>query len=220
MQNNSVIKSLTNPISVFVKKNYGPLIGFLSIAIILSITSSVFLKPDNLINVLRQVSINGLVAAGVTCVIMIGCIDLSVGSTVAVAGCLSVTLNTVLGVNFILAALMGIFAGAFFGFTNGFIRAKTMLPPFIITLAMQQTLRGFAYIFTAGYPVTSVDERFNAIGNGYLGPIPIPVVIMFVIYIMSVAIWKQLATRVSATSELLPLLMRSVAHWRPLPESY
>ena len=175
---------LVKPLSHFVKKNFGPLVGFIGIAVILSLASSVFLRSDNLINVLRQVSINGLVAAGITCVILVGCIDLSVGSIVAVAGCLSVTLNTVLGVHFLLAVLIGMISGMFFGFLSGFIRAKTMLPPFIITLAMQQSLRGFAYIFTAGYPVTSANDSFNAIGNGYLGPIPIPVIIMFMIYII------------------------------------
>nr|WP_162990882.1 ribose ABC transporter permease [Maliibacterium massiliense] len=143
-----------------------------------------FFTVDNIITVLRQISINGIIAVGISCVLLVGCIDLSAGSTCAVAGCLCVVLNSSLGLPIWLSIVISLGAGALAGCFNGFVRAKTMLPPFIITLATQTTLRGVAYIFTDGYPVTSSVDAFNEIGNGYIGPIPTPVYIMAVVFIV------------------------------------
>jgi ribose transport system permease protein len=171
-------------IAGFFKRNYGPLLALFVLCAILSIATTTLLKPLNIMNVLRQISTNALLAAGITCVLITGNIDLSIGSTVAVAGVVAIVLNTMMGLSVIVSVLIAIAIGAAAGFLNGIIRAKTMLPPFIITLATQQSLRGMAYIFTNGYPVQSQNKSFDSIGSGYIGPIPVPIIIMVVMLII------------------------------------
>lgn len=183
MQNKEIYKR-ENPIVSFFKKTYGALIALAVLLLILSITTTTFMKVDNLLTVLRQICVNGLIAAGLTCVLIVGCIDLSVGSTVAAMGVLCVVLNTTLGVNVYLSIILSCIGGAFIGSINGFLRAKTLLPPFIITLAMQQTVRGLAYIFTSGYPVTSKDTIFNGLGNGNFLGIPKPAYVLLVMLVI------------------------------------
>ena len=189
MRDNSNLKRKNSGFQGYIKKSMksffqnhnGPLAALAVIVIFLLITTNTFSKTANLINVLRQVCINGLVAAGLTCVLLIGCMDLSVGSICAVAGCLVVVANSVWGLPVWMAVSLAVFVGASCGLFNGYVVAKTGLPPFVVTIATQQFLRGVALLFTQGKPVNSVDERFNVIGNGYIGIIPIPVYIMFIL---------------------------------------
>jgi ribose transport system permease protein len=181
----NIFQGIWNAVANYFRRNFGPILMLLALGVFLTFTSNnVFLTTSNIITVLRQISINGIVAVGISCVILVGCIDLSAGSMVAVAGCLVVVLNSMLGLPIWLSIIGALCAGLAAGGFNGFVRAKTLLPPFIITLAMQQTLRGIAYIFTDGYPVTSTDTTFNNIGNGYLWIIPIPVYIMAGVYLI------------------------------------
>ena len=173
---NSFLKSL--------KKYSGALSILAVLMILLWITTDTFMRVDNLIGVMRNIVTNALLAAGITCVIIIGCIDLSIGSTVAATGVVTVVLNTTLGWNVWLSMLIGVLAGGFVGAINGTIRAKTMLPPFIITLAMQQSIRGMGYVFTGGAPIISTDKTFNAIGKTDFLGIPVIVYIMFIALII------------------------------------
>lgn len=169
-----------NPVVGFLKKYAAQFIAIALMVLILWIFTDTFMKTKNIMTVFRQICVNGLLAAGITCVLIVGCIDLSIGSTCAVSGCLVVVLNSLWGVNVWLSIILATLAGGVFGLINGFVRAKTMLPPFIITLAMQQTIRGFAYIFTNGYPIQSVNKTFNGLGNGDFLHIPRPFYILVV----------------------------------------
>jgi ribose transport system permease protein len=166
------------------KKYLGILIALAFLFTVFAINSSAFCTYANLINVLRQVSINTIIACGMTYVILLGGIDLSVGSLIGVSGCLCVWM-AVNGVPIGWAIIGGIAVTTLFGFANGLIIAKAKLPPFIVTLAMMEIGRGTAYIFTGGKPTRYDVEFFDKIGNGYIKFIPIPVVIMIVIVIIT-----------------------------------
>ncbi|MCB6365412.1 ribose ABC transporter permease [Intestinibacillus massiliensis] len=167
----------------YLRENSGILIALLVLCVIFTINSPAFLTRVNMINVLRQISMNAIVAFGMTLVILLGGIDLSVGSIIAVSGCSSVIL-IVNGCPLWLGVLVGLAVGALFGFITGTIVAMAKLPPFIVTLAMMTIGRGIAYIFTGGKPTRFDAEAFNQIGNGYVGIIPIPVIIMLVTMVL------------------------------------
>jgi len=180
-KNNSL--PIVDSIKGYFKSKFGTLAGLFVLCLILTISTDSFLTTGNIINVLRQVATNGIIAIGLSYVILIGGIDLSVGSICAASGCFTVML-IMKGAPLAVALILGILSGSLFGFLNGFVIAKTGMPYFIVTLATQQVVRGIGYIFTGGYPITSDNEIFNSLGNGYWGPIPIPVIIMAVIFII------------------------------------
>jgi ribose transport system permease protein len=150
--------------------------------IVWAIMSPAFLKLDNIINVLRQASYTAVAAVGMTMVIIIAQIDISAGSLIAVSGLLAAWAFKKTG-SITLAVLSAILIGAVVGLFNGVIVSKGKLHGFIATLASMTILRGFAYIFTGGNPISISDPRFSSIGTGYVGFIPIPVIIMVVVVI-------------------------------------
>lgn len=156
---------------------YIRIIAFLVIVAIFSILSDRFLTMDNFFNVLRQVSTNGIIALGMTLIIISGGIDLSVGSVMAFAGTICCGLIASSGIPFPIAILIAIACSAGFGLFNGFMVTHVGMPPFIVTLASMQMVRGCAYIYSQGSPIRVIDENFNMIGNGYVGVIPVPVLI-------------------------------------------
>lgn len=172
-------RNKNNFITGYFKRNLGIIAAFLILAVFFSITSNKFLTSSNIINILRQISINTMLAYGMTFVILIGGIDLSVGSILGVAGTLSVTLAAG-GMNYIAAMIIGLVTAVLFGMANGFCIAYGKLPAFIVTLATMEIGRGIAYIITGGTSCRYDNDFFNAIGNGYLGAIPIPVIIMVI----------------------------------------
>jgi ribose transport system permease protein len=136
-----------------------------------------FLTTANLINVLRQVSINAVIACGMTLIIITGGIDLSVGSLVAMASCLAMltigaTDSDLLGI------LVGIAVGAAGGAFNGVFIAWARVPPFIMTLATLTIFSGIALISTGGAPIIRFTGDFRWIGQGLVYGIPVPVIIM------------------------------------------
>ncbi|TDQ32165.1 ABC transporter permease subunit [Aureibacillus halotolerans] len=157
----------------------GPFIGLFIIFIVLSILSPNFLTLDNLLNVLRQISINALIAFGMTFVILTGGIDLSVGSILALAGALTAGLMAS-GVDPVIAVLVGLLAGALMGAFNGFIIAKGKIAPFIATLATMTIFRGITLVYTEGMPISGFTDSmfFTLLGRGYFFGIPVPVLIM------------------------------------------
>jgi len=164
-------------------KDLGPLIGLLAITIILSVMNANFLTLNNILNVLRQVSINALIAFGMTFVILTGGIDLSVGSILALAGALTGGILAS-GFNPILGVLIGLIFGAVLGAVNGLIISKGKVAPFIATLATMTIYRGFTLVYTDGRPITgfSDSEFFKFLGRGYFFSIPIPVILMLIAY--------------------------------------
>ncbi|NHQ80358.1 ribose ABC transporter permease [Chromobacterium vaccinii] len=161
----------------------GPFIALVLVAIGLSVMSPDFLTVNNLLNVMRQVSINALIAFGMTLVILLGGIDLSVGSILALSSVLTATLLQA-GVDPMLATLLGILAGAAMGLFNGLVISKGKVAPFIATLATMTILRGLALVFSNGSPITGFDsELFSMLGGGYVaGLVPVPVVWMLILF--------------------------------------
>ncbi|MFZ3590027.1 ABC transporter permease [Bacillus sp. DJP31] len=170
----------------------GPLIGFLVITIILSIISPNFLSLDNVFNILRQVSINALIAFGMTFVILTGGIDLSVGSILALSSVLTAGMLTS-GVDPILAILVGLIAGALMGAFNGLVITKGKVAPFIATLATMTIFRGLTLVYTDGRPITGLSDSitFELMGRGYFLGIPIPVIWMITTYFILAFILKK-----------------------------
>ncbi|MGI2327921.1 ribose ABC transporter permease [Planococcus sp. YIM B11945] len=165
--------------SVFQK--IAPFIGLIAIIVIITILNPGFLAISNLMNVLRQVSINALIAFGMTFVILTGGIDLSVGSILALTGALTAGMMAS-GVDPILAMLVGLLLGAVLGAINGIIIAKGKVAPFIATLATMTIYRGLTLVYTEGRPVSGLGDSvpFQMLGKGYFLGIPIPVVTMLI----------------------------------------
>jgi ribose transport system permease protein len=149
-------------------RDYGSLLGLLLIGAVLSLLSDRFLTTSNLINVARQVSINAIVAAGMTIVIITGGIDLSVGSTIALAGCAALLVARPVGD--VVGMTAGILVAAGVGFLNGALVAWGRVPPFITTLATMTVVRGAALVLTKG--------AYLWLGQASVGPIPVPILLM------------------------------------------
>ena len=156
-------------------------IGLLVLVIVLSFASEYFLTVNNLLNVLRQVSIIGIVAYGMTFVILSGGIDLSVGSVLALSS--AITAGVMSSTHSIaLAILAGLVTGALLGTFTGVLVSKAKMPAFIVTLAMMSIGRGLTLIYTGGRPISEgFTNLFNYIGGGYVGPIPFPVILLLVL---------------------------------------
>jgi len=150
----------------YFKMHYGPMIGLLAIGVIIQIFSPNFFTILNFVNILRQISVYGVLSLAISMIILTGGIDLSLGSTVAASGCLAAVLYSQANFPLWLAIVVTIIAAGLIGLFNGFMVAHTSLPFFVITLATQMTIRGLAYLFTRGYPVIVNDEQFINIGNG------------------------------------------------------
>ncbi|MFW5889588.1 MAG: ABC transporter permease, partial [Bacillota bacterium] len=138
--------------------------GFIVLSLIMTILSEQFLTFSNIINVIRQISINGVIAVGMTFVILISGIDLSVGSVMAFSG----TMMAAAMVNWewpvTLAILFGLFIGFVFGLINGSLVAFLKLPAIIVTLAMMEVPRGLALLYTGGYPLSGAPDSFGFFG--------------------------------------------------------
>lgn len=138
-----------------------------------------FLSPENLLDLAQQIAVNAILASGMTLVILIGGIDLSVGAVVALVG--TVTVALLPGCGWAAALLGGLAVAAAFGAMNGVCAAKTRMPPFIITLATMLMARGVALRFNEGRPLAVPDSErlFLALGNARLfGALPVPVLLM------------------------------------------
>lgn len=178
----NIFSELWYGIIKFFRENVGILIGLIALVIVITIMNNDFLSLQNILNVLRQTSTNMIIAIGMTLVIILAGIDLSVGSIMAVAGVITGGLIGFSGVPLWLAVLAGLLAGTLFGVINGFFTAYKFLPSFIVTLATMNIARGLAYVYTGGKPIRVMSDDFNFIGSGYLFDlIPMPVIYMIVI---------------------------------------
>ncbi|WP_069999775.1 ABC transporter permease [Cellulosilyticum sp. I15G10I2] len=175
----------------FVKENLGILIGFLILCIILSFISPVFLTQKNLLNVLRQTSTNLYLACAMTMIIILGGIDLSVGSVIALSGVVTGGLIAFNNFPVPAAIIFGLLSGLLVGAFNGMIVAKTTIPPFIVTLATMNIARGAAYLYTGGQPIRVMSDNFNFIGAGYVGQIPTPIIYLVIILIICALIMNK-----------------------------
>lgn len=164
-------------------KKMGPLLGLILLSAGLSIASPNFLTASNLFSVLRQVSYSGLIAFGMTFVILIGGIDLSVGAVLALVGIVTAGLIQS-GMDPILASCVGLLLGAACGAVNGLLVSVGRIAPFIATLATMILYRGIAQEYSQSKPVSiNTEGFFNSIGSGYVfDTVPVPVVMMLMVY--------------------------------------
>ncbi len=156
---------------------YAIIIIFVVLFGAMSIFAPNFLTGGNIANVLWQVSINGICAIGMTFVILTGGIDLSVGAIIAVSGVLT-AMMMIDGIHPLVASLISIVLCTLIGFLTGLMISHIGIPPMVATMGTMTSLRGVAYLITGGTPVFGFDERYAVIGQGYVGVIPIPVIIL------------------------------------------
>ncbi|HOX27921.1 MAG TPA: ribose ABC transporter permease [bacterium] len=159
----------------------GPLVGLLAICIALSIMSADFLTIGNLSNVVKQVSVNAILASGATLVILLGGIDLSVGSLLALAGAVSARILLNAGIPECIAA--GLIVGIVFGIFNGVIISYGNVAPFIVTLGTMTILRSLTLVYTGGKPISNYPDAFLNIGEGSIFHIPVPMLIAVLVLV-------------------------------------
>lgn len=155
-------------------RELGILIAFiLIVAFLMVLSPAAFARPSNLINIVKQASINGILACGMMYVIISGGIDLSVGSTAALAGVMAAHFSHPGEYPLIVPFLMALAVGALVGLINGAGVAYGEIPPFIITLGSMTAVRGVSLIASGGAPVFGVSKGFEAVASGFLGGIPL-----------------------------------------------
>ena len=161
------------------------LIGLALLVLVLSLLSPHFLTTENLLNITRQVAVNAILATGMTFVIISAGIDLSVGSVLALSGCvMAIALNA--GVGIFPGILLAVGVGSLCGLANGFMTGFLRVPPFIATLGMMSIARGLALVVTGGYPIFELPEGFSYLGTGYLWDV-LPVSLLFTILVLVAA---------------------------------
>ncbi len=180
-----------------------PLIFLLVLALIFASLQPRFLMPLNLFNILRQVSIYGIIAVGMTFVILIRGIDLSVGALVAMSGlCAAVVAHGGIdgrfvltsdgtGFHWALAALAAILAGLIAGLLQGAVVAWLSVPAFVVTLGGMTVFRGIALTIGNGGPISGFDDAFGWWGRGMIGPVPVPVIILAVAVLLAHVVLTQ-----------------------------
>jgi ribose transport system permease protein len=156
-------------------------IAFILLCTVITILSPVFLSTGNIMNVLRQTSLIAITGIGMVMIILVGEIDLSVGSSQAVVGVFTVWILNATGSLF-LAVAAGITMGAFLGTINGLLVTKGKINSLIATLGTMAIFRGIAFVSTNAVSIQAEVESFMEIGTGYIGPFPIPVIIMLVLF--------------------------------------
>jgi ribose transport system permease protein len=174
--------------------NWMQVAGILPILVLICILFSVltpnFPTPGNAVNILRQASINIVLATGMTFVILTGGIDLSVGSILGVSAVVGVLVSLIPGIGWI-AVPAALATGLLLGLLNGALIAFLDLPPFIVTLGGLTALRGVAYLVANGTTVLNRNLNFAWIGNNYLGPVPWLVIIALLVVAASWFILRQ-----------------------------
>jgi inositol transport system permease protein len=171
---------------------FAPLIFLIALMIIFAVLEPRFMSSINLFNVMRQVSITGLLAIGMTFVILTAGIDLSIGSLLAFAGLVAAAVakggmqdrftvgEGVVGYGWELAALAAIAVGVCGGLLQGLAITRLKVPPFVVTLGGMSVFRGAALLFAAGGPISGFQPDFTWWGQGKIGPVPVPVIIFLV----------------------------------------
>lgn len=179
--NNGLEKSYLKVQTIFSK--YGIALALFAICTLLTIATSNFLTVENIVNVLRQVSINGILAIGMTFVVITGGIDLSVGSLVAFSGVIAASFIRG-GYSIWISIFLALVASLILGFVSGFFIAKRRIAPFIVTLAMMTIARGLTYVYSDGKPISGFSQEYLNIGKGDFLRIPIPIWILITVFII------------------------------------
>ena len=165
-------------------RKYAIYLVLIALILIFSVASPQFLRVSNIVNVVRQASMLGIASVGMIFVMIIGGIDLSVGSMVTFVNIIVAYFMVNIGIHPVLASLIGIGAATLIGFFNGWVVANIKIPPLIVTLATQIIFEGWAYIIAGGMPIFGFPKSFAVLGQGYIGIVPIPVIIMVICLIL------------------------------------
>ena len=180
-RSDTFVKKFSGRFLAWFKQNIGILIGLAALMAIVSLFSESFFTASNMWNILRQISTNALLAFGMTFVILIGGIDLSVGPLLAFSGVFAAYVMGNLGWPIWAAIAGSIILCSMVGMLNGVIVTKTGIAPFVVTLSVQQIFRGFAMLLANGAPIRIRDQGFLNIGTTYIGPVAFPVIYMIII---------------------------------------
>ena len=165
------------------RTEFSVFLGLLLMGIAMSIASPYFLKTGNIFNILNQISRYGIVSVGMALVIISGGIDLSVGYIVGLTACLSSFFSSAWGLPWYVVFVMTLGVGALIGYINGILITKVNLIPFIVTMAMGKILSGCTLLLTQGRPI-KFDSPLAWLGKGYVGPVPVAVITMFIVIIL------------------------------------
>lgn len=176
-----------------IAQRYGILIALVVLCVALALVSENFLTSRNIINVLRQTSINGILAIGMTFVILTRGIDLSVGSVVALTGVVAASFATTSSSGFIPGApyiaivplIIGVLTGMAVGAISGVAVAHYAVPAFVATLGMLSAARGLTLIYSDGRPIPALTDGFRWIGTGDIAGIPMPIILFGLVFAVS-----------------------------------
>lgn len=172
---------------------FGLLLAFVVMVIVLALISDRFLTPSNIINVLRQISVNAIISFGMTVVIIGAGIDLSVGSLLALVGVAVALLATGAGLPVWIALLLALVIGVLLGSVNGLFVGYAGVAPFIVTLAALTIFRGSALVLTDGRPVSGLPPIFSQIGYGSFLKLPVPVWLMLGVLLITYVLLRHTA---------------------------
>jgi ribose/xylose/arabinose/galactoside ABC-type transport system permease subunit len=159
----------------------GLAIGLAALMIALELARPNFLTLGNLVNLVRQISINGILAVGVTYVLLTGGVDLSLGSVVALTGVIAASFAHPAQHVLLVPVVMGLLAGAVCGAVNGTIVTRGRVAPFVVTLGMMTSARGLALLLSGGRPVSNLSAGFTSIGSGDFAGLPAPTWILLAV---------------------------------------
>lgn len=162
--------------------DYMMVILVIVLGVILSISTPTFLTVKNIMNILRQISINGFLAIGMSLVALTGGIDLSVGSIVALSGILTAGMLNYTPLPIPIIVIIAIGVGLIMGAVNGFFVAYCGAPPFVVTLGMMTIGRGLTYIYCDGKPISKLPDAFLTIGKGSIAMVPVPFIILLIVF--------------------------------------
>ncbi|OHC45336.1 MAG: sugar ABC transporter permease [Rhodobacteraceae bacterium GWE1_64_9] len=171
-------------------QKYGILIALVLACVVLALINENFLSARNILNVLRQTSINGVLAIGMTFVILTRGIDLSVGSVVALTGVVAASFATTSTAGFIpgapypalLALAIGVAVGMLAGSVSGLIVARFRVPAFVATLGMLSAARGLTLLYSGGRPIPALTDTFRWIGTGDVLGVPVPIFVLLAVF--------------------------------------
>lgn len=172
-------------------KQFSTILLLLVVILFFSLTTDAFFASKNMINILRQVAVLSILTCGMTFVIISGGMDLTVGSMLGLTGVICAKLLVETQMSPILAILITIALATIFGMATGILIVRLKVPAIVITLGMMTVARGLGFILSKGLPIYSIPEKVVNLGQGYVGAIPIPVIIMLVIVAISAFILNR-----------------------------
>jgi ribose transport system permease protein len=172
-------------------KEYGILLVLIVLVVAFSIASPQFMQVSNLFNITKQIATLGICAVGFTFVLITAGIDLSLGYQISLDVVVCGYLMAKLDVPWGLAIVLTLLLGTAIGFANGFIIAKTGVAPLIVTLSMMTMLNGASYLISKGLPIIGFPDGFAVLGQGAIGPVPVPLIFLVAVWALGVFILNK-----------------------------